>query len=116
MEKITNVKALAYVIENYDLPADVAEKIEKIKATYEKKSSGERKPTERQIANKAIEVKIAEAMNPDQLYTVSELMKIVPELAGLSNQRASAIVRGMKEAGTVERVEEKRKAFFKLAQ
>jgi hypothetical protein len=25
-------------------------------------------------------------------------------------------VRGMKEAGTVERVEEKRKAFFKLAQ
>jgi DNA-binding transcriptional regulator GbsR (MarR family) len=36
----------------------------------------------------------------------------VPSLDGLSNQRASAIVRGLKEDGLVERVEEKRKAFF----
>jgi hypothetical protein len=114
MDKMTNVKALAYVLTNCEIPADVAEKLTNIKASYEKKSSGERKPTERQVANKGIQSDILEVMSkePDRLFTVSELMKIVPSLDGLSNQRASAIVRGLKEDGLVERVEEKRKAFF----
>jgi hypothetical protein len=114
MDKMTNVKALAYVLTHYEIPADVAEKLTNIKTSYEKKSSGERKPTERQVANKGIQSDILEVMSkePDRLFTVSELMKIVPSLDGLSNQRASAIVRGLKEDGLVERVEEKRKAFF----
>jgi hypothetical protein len=114
MDKMTNVKALAYVLANCEIPADVAEKLTNIKTSYEKKSSGERKPTERQVANKGIQSDILEVMSkePDRLFTVSELMKIVPSLDGLSNQRASAIVRGLKEDGLVERVEEKRKAFF----
>jgi hypothetical protein len=114
MDKMTNVKALAYVLTNCEIPADVAEKLTNIKTSYEKKSSGERKPTERQVANKGIQSDILEVMSkePDRLFTVSELMKIVPSLDGLSNQRASAIVRGLKEDGLVERVEEKRKAFF----
>jgi DNA polymerase/3'-5' exonuclease PolX len=116
MEKMTNVKALAYVLASCDLPSDVAEKIENIKATYEKKSSGERKPTERQIANKAIEAKIAEYMEQGKLYTVTELMKIVPELDGLSNQRATAIVKGLEKAGVVTNIKDKRKSLFQLAE
>jgi hypothetical protein len=39
-------------------------------------------------------------------------MKTVPECADLTNQRVSAIVRGMLGV-SMERVEDKRKAYFK---
>lgn len=39
-------------------------------------------------------------------------MKEVVELADLSNQRVSALVRQLKDSGLVERTEEKRKAYF----
>ena len=45
MEKMTNSKALAFVLANAELPADVREKIENIKASIDKKNSAERKPT-----------------------------------------------------------------------
>jgi hypothetical protein len=114
MDKMTNVKALAYVLASCDLPSDVAEKLTNIKASYEKKSSGERKPTERQIANQGIQQDILEVMSkePDRLFTVSELMKIVPSLDGLSNQRATAIVQGLLKAELVTNIKEKRKSFF----
>ena len=44
MEKITNVKALEFVLANCNLPTDVAEKVEKMKAQFEKKNSAEKKP------------------------------------------------------------------------
>lgn len=40
MEKMTNKKALNYVLENCDLPKEIAEKIEKIIAQLDKKASG----------------------------------------------------------------------------
>ena len=47
------------------------------------------------------------------LYTITDLMKKVPECAELSNQRVSALVRQLIDAGKVERIEEKRKAYFR---
>jgi DNA-binding transcriptional regulator GbsR (MarR family) len=47
-----------------------------------------------------------------QKYTITDLMKSVPELADLSNQRVSALVRQLKDADLVVRTEEKRKAYF----
>ena len=45
MTKLTNVKAIEFVIANCtDLPTEVVEKLEKMKASFEKKASGERKP------------------------------------------------------------------------
>ena len=46
------------------------------------------------------------------MYTITEMIKTIPACAELTNQRVSSIVRGM--LGTsIERVEEKRKAYFK---
>lgn len=50
-----------------------------------------------------------------QKYTITDLMKSVPELADLSNQRVSALVRQLKDSGSVIRTEEKRKAYFHKA-
>lgn len=115
MEKMTNVKAIDFVLGNCEVPADVKEKLEKMKAQFIKKSSAERKPTANQTENASLKVAILNAMEEGKGYTITDLMKAVPELADLSNQRVSAIVRQMKDEGTVTREEIKRKAYFTKA-
>jgi hypothetical protein len=51
-------------------------------------------------------------MEDGKLYTITDLIKTIPECADLTNQRVSALVRGMIDV-KVERVEEKRKAYFR---
>lgn len=115
--KMTQKNALAYVIDNCEVPADVLEKLVSMKAQLEKKSAhkGERKPTKTQIANEGFKAVIVENMEPDRLYTITELSKEIPFGEELSVQRISALVRQLKEAGKVVRTEEKRKAYFSLA-
>ena len=78
-----------------------------------KKNAADKKPTAQQTANKAICEAIVEGMEPNRLYTITELIKEIPECADLTNQRVSALVRGMIDIH-IERVEEKRKAYFRL--
>ena len=80
----------------------------------EKKNAADKKPTAQQSANKAICEAIVAGMEPTRLYTITELIKEIPECADLTNQRVSALVRGMKDSGLIERVEEKRKAYFRV--
>lgn len=80
-----------------------------------RKNSGEKKPTAKQVANSAVQTEILDFMETGKLYTVSELMKIVPALYGASNQYASAQVRALVNAGLLTRTEDKRKAYFSLA-
>ena len=81
-----------------------------------KKNSAEKKPTAQQVANQGVADAILSHMTSDsnRMFSITELIKEVPECEGLTNQRVSAIVRGMKDAGKVERIEEKRKAFFRV--
>ena len=80
-----------------------------------KKNSADKKPTAQQTANEAIKSAIVEAMEPNHLYTVTEIQKSVAECAELSNQRVSALLRQLKDDGVVVRTEDKRKAYFSLA-
>lgn len=57
---------------------------------------------------------ILDGMVRDTLYTPVELIENIPELAGLTPQRVSAFLRQLVEDYQIERVEEKRKAFFRL--
>ena len=114
MEKITNVKALAYVLENANLPKEYAEKIEKMKAQFEKKNSAEKKPTATQIANEGIKKIILETLG-DKSMTISEMQKANSELAEFQNQKISALIKQLVENGSVVREEIKRKAYFKKA-
>ena len=82
-----------------------------------KKNSADKKPTAQQEANATIKADILALMEakPNQLFTVSELLKKVPNLPDtMTNQRMSALVRQMVDAGQVKRTEDKRKAFFSL--
>lgn len=82
----------------------------------DKKNTSDKKPTATQLANSSIKTAILETMESGALYTITELTKIVPNLPeSMSNQRMSALVRQLKDEGKVERIEEKGKALFKIA-
>ena len=110
--KMTYVKALEIAIKAVEDNKEVAEKLEALKASVAKKNSAERKPTVTQKANEGYKEAILAYMETGKKYTITELMKGVVEIADLSNQRVSALVRQLKEDGLVLREEEKRKAYF----
>lgn len=80
-----------------------------------RKNSTEKKPTAQQVANEGVKSAIVGAMEPNHLYTVTEIQKSVAECAELSNQRVSALLRQLINEGKVTRTEDKRKAYFSLA-
>ena len=110
--KMTYVKALEIAMESVKDNKEVYEKLDALKTSVAKKNSAERKPTATQKANEGYKIAILDFMEVGKKYTISELMKEVVEIADLSNQRVSALIRQLKDAGLVERTEEKRKAYF----
>ena len=81
-----------------------------------KKNSSEKKPTAVQIANEGIKSVILETLAENgKMMTISEMQKVNAELGEMSNQRISALVRQLMNDEKVVRVEEKRKAYFKIA-
>ena len=115
MEKMTYVKALENAI-NGNLTDETVEKLTALKASIAKKNTAERKPTATQKANEGFKSAIADGMEVGKAYTITDLIKSIDEIADLSNQRVSAIVRQMVESGTLVREEVKRKAYFSLAE
>lgn len=108
MQKFEMLANLEDVKSNEVLAEFVAHEMELLA----KKNASEKKPTAQQIANEGIKTAILEGMEDGKLYTISDMLKAIPECSDLTNQRVSALVRGM--LGTsLERVEEKRKAYFR---
>ena len=115
--KMTNAIALNIAIEVLsaeDKYTEVVEKLQKMLVQVEKKNSAERKPTATQKENIGLKDAILYSMEIGKQYTVTDLMKSVAELDGLSNQRVSALVRQLLLEGKVEREEIKRKAYFSI--
>ena len=84
----------------------------KERAEMHSKKNANRKPTKAQTENEGIKTAILDFMVEGKSYTVTEIQKGV----GLeSNQKASALIRQLKEADLVVRKEEKGKAYFSLA-
>ena len=79
-----------------------------------KKNSAEKKPTAVQIANEGIKSVILETLTKNGgLMTITEMQKANAELGELSNQKISALIKQLVTDEKVEKIEEKRKSFFK---
>ena len=76
-----------------------------------RKNSADKKPTAQQSANAEIQKAILEGMEVGKKYTITDLIKEIPACAELTNQRVSALVRQLMPT-YIERVEEKKKAYF----
>lgn len=68
-----------------------------------------------QLANRAVQQAILDWMEPGRLYTVPEIQEGCPECADLTNQRVSALIRQLLPEH-LERIEDKRKAYFRLVE
>lgn len=114
-EKFEMLAKLDSVKDNAVLSEFVAHELELL---AKKNASGSGKQTASQIANEKIKEEILECManEPTRLFTISEMQKVFECCADLSNQRVSALVRQLVADGKVERLEEKRKAYFRIVQ
>lgn len=109
-QKFAMLRAIPAVAENAMLVEFIDHEVELLT----KKNSAEKKPTAQQVANAGITTAIIEGMEPNRLYTVTEVIKSIPACADLTNQRVSALLRQLVEAGKVKRTEDKRKAYFQV--
>ena len=106
--------AIAEVKANAELEKFINHELELL-AKKNASTSGKLTPT--QEVNEKIKECIMECLmaEPNRMFTITEMLKEFECCADLSNQRLSALIRQLKEDGKVERIEEKRKAYFKAA-
>ena len=113
-KKMTKRDYFTAILNKYDLTADEKSFIEHELELLAKKNSSEKKPTAQQVANEGLKSVILNVLTENSgLMTVTDVQKSCEELSALSNQRVSALLRQMRDDGKVERVEDKRKAYFK---
>ena len=108
-QKFAMLKEIPAVKENATLVEFIDHELELLA----KKNSADKKPTAQQTANDGIKAEILEGMAEGKLYTFTDLIKEISACADLTNQRVSALIRQLMANGSVERVEEKRKAYFR---
>lgn len=65
--------------------------------------------------NAALKNELIATMEYGEKYTITEMLKMFPCCAELTNQKVSAAMRSLIESGEVERTESKGKAYFELA-
>lgn len=114
-EKMTNRKALDFIIKNCDLPADVEDKVKSMIDQLEKKASAPRKATPTQIENEKFCELIVDFLSDGSARSVADMIKGIPAFADFSTPKVSALVKKLKDSNKVIREEVKGRAFFRLA-
>lgn len=104
--KMTYSAALTFVAENFDLPEDVAERIESLKVQLDKRNTKRTgKPTKTQRENAEVKDNIANLLVGKQMQCKSVAKKM-----GISPQKCSALLTQLVKEGRVERIQEKKSA------
>ena len=120
--KLTNKKALEIAIKAIDVSGfstddlktdEIIEKLEKMLVQTEKKSGGERKPTAKQEENKRLEkIILGYLTEQTESKTVTDMMKEIPELDGMSYQKVSSLVIPLKDGELIEKEIKKGRSYF----
>ena len=92
------------------------EEAERERRSAAEKEERERRERESEIQRKNEHYKelILMYMDFSNKYTITDIMRLDPELSALSNQTVSALVRQLKDEGKLKREEIQRKAYFSL--
>ena len=117
-KKMTKRDYFTDILSKYDLTADEKAFIEhelELLARKNMTPNGEKKLTAAQLENEKLKEAILVNMEPNRLYSISEMMKEFECISGLTLPKVSALITQLKNVGKVIRVEEKRKAYFKRA-
>lgn len=112
-KKMTKADYFKQIMANYPLTKDEQDFVNHELELLAKKNSSEKKPTATQVANDGIKTAILNGMEEGKLYTITDLIKSIPEIADLTNQKVSALVRQLIPE-YIEKTEDKRKSYFRL--
>ena len=80
----------------------------------ERRTSAKANPWGHRPGAGEIKAAIVAGMTENRLYTVMEIIKKIPECNDLANQKVSALFRQLCAENKTERLEEKKKAYFRL--
>jgi len=109
-DRFNQLLAIEEVKGNQDLVDFINHEIELLT----RKNSSEKKPTAAQLENeKTAEVVLATLVENGNGMTVTEIIKSNKDLSEFTNQKITAILRNLISADKVERIEDKRKTYFK---
>lgn len=111
MEKLTNVKALNYVIENTELPAEVKEKVVAIRDGFVKKAEN-KKPTKTQVENEGLKVAVLDFLKGVEGAKATDIAQAGIEGIN-STQKAVAVAKLLIAEGKVEKVTDKKTVLYK---
>lgn len=112
-DRFNQLLAIPAVQADTELVAFIEHEIELLS---NKNKADNKKPTAKQLENEALKAELLNYMEVNTLYSISDFQKQVEACADLSNQKIAAILRQMKDNDkTVEKVEDKRKVYWKLA-
>ena len=122
-EKLTYAKALNTVMNiladaEIDIDEAVVDKLVALRTSLEKKNASPKKLTAQQQKNEGLKEVIIEFLtdHEGEGFTVTDLLKAIPELEGDSNQHVSALLRQLCQATVVEKYSEKRRTYFRIAE
>ena len=115
MTKMTKREMFAQILSHLTDEAEIAFVEHEIELLAKKAGAKSGKPTATQVANEGVKAAIVEFMEAEVAYTIAEITAGVPELAEASNQKVSALMKQLVDAGMVVKAYEKRKAFFTKA-
>lgn len=117
MEKMTNVKAINYIVENFeaDLPTDVFEKLVAIKASFVKKSEN-RGATKTQKENEVLREKLVALLTAEPV-SATEVMNRYNATAevALTLPKVTAQLTALNKEHRIVRTVDKKKALFSIA-
>ena len=110
-KKMTKVEMFKAIMDKYELSNAEIEFIEHEIELIEKKNAN-RKPTKVQVENEDIKGAILDYMSDSKVYSVTDIQKAL----GIdSNQKVSALIRQLRDAGKIERTLIKGRAYFNKA-
>lgn len=114
-KKITKAQMFAQIREVVADNADMVAFIDHELELLAKKSSS-KKPTKAQEENEVIKTKIVEVLGGfENGATASEVLGADSAFAGMSNQKISALLKQLVEAGTIVKTIDKKKSIFSVA-
>ena len=111
-EKFEMLAKIPAVAENDMLMEFISHELDLL-AKKNTSSTGEKKLTATQLANEGLKTEILDMMDADTLYSIDQMIKTFPCCAELSTSKVSAMLTQLIKAEKVERLSDKRKAYFR---
>ena len=113
-KRMTYSQAITNAI-NGNMTTETVERLTALKRQLDKKAGAERKPTAKQQANETLRAELVEFINENAEgngFTVTDILKECPAVAGDSNQHVSAILRQAVQKGEISKGSVKRRTYF----